>query len=148
MNQNNLEGFALCHVWLLQFYYQLLCVCLRIFCTTQPLYSTYRKVCHKNVVQSIGACTKPSRLCIITGKDGLSSLFFHWNRLLSSIFNVIFYVEFMSGGILSNFLHKKKGFFRLPTLLKVSIDVSKGMSYLRQNYIILRDLKTAKSLNG
>jgi serine/threonine protein kinase len=26
-----------------------------------------RKVRHKNVVQFIGACTKPPRLCIVTG---------------------------------------------------------------------------------
>ncbi|XP_055811579.1 serine/threonine-protein kinase STY46-like isoform X2 [Solanum dulcamara] len=79
-----------------------------------------RKVRHKNVVQFIGACTKPPRLCIIT--------------------------EFMSGGSLYDFLHKKKGFFRLPALLKVAIDVSKGMSYLHQNNIIHRDLKTANLL--
>ncbi|CAN4095470.1 unnamed protein product [Withania somnifera] len=79
-----------------------------------------RKVHHKNVVQFIGACTKPPRLCIITG--------------------------FMCGGSLYNFLHKKKGFFRLPALLKVAIDVSKGMSYLHQSKIIHRDLKTANLL--
>lgn len=79
-----------------------------------------RKVRHKNVVQFIGACTKPPRLCIIT--------------------------EFMSGGSLYDFLHKTKGFFRLPVLLKVAIDVSKGMSYLHQNNIIHRDLKTANLL--
>jgi hypothetical protein len=27
----------------------------------------YRKVRHKNVVQFIGACTKPPSLCIVTG---------------------------------------------------------------------------------
>ncbi|KAJ8539586.1 hypothetical protein K7X08_013838 [Anisodus acutangulus] len=79
-----------------------------------------RKVRHKNVVQFIGACTKPPHLCIIT--------------------------EFMSGGSLYDFLHKKKSFFRLPSLLKVAIDVSKGMSYLHQNKIIHRDLKTANLL--
>ncbi|KAM3199767.1 serine/threonine-protein kinase STY46 isoform X1 [Capsicum annuum] len=79
-----------------------------------------RKVRHKNVVRFIGACTKPPRLCIIT--------------------------EFMSGGSLYDFLHKKKGLFRLSVLLKVAIDVSKGMSYLHQNNIIHRDLKTANLL--
>ncbi|KAK4354770.1 hypothetical protein RND71_026964 [Anisodus tanguticus] len=79
-----------------------------------------RKVRHKNVVQFIGACTKPPHLCIIT--------------------------EFMSGGSLYDFLHKKKSFFRLPSLLKVAIDVSKGMNYLHQNKIIHRDLKTANLL--
>lgn len=45
-----------------------------------------------------------------------------------------------------NFLHKQKGNFKLPILLKVAIDVSKGMSYLHQNKIIHRDLKTANLL--
>ncbi|XP_023553631.1 serine/threonine-protein kinase STY46-like isoform X1 [Cucurbita pepo subsp. pepo] len=79
-----------------------------------------RKVRHKNVVQFIGACTKPPSLCIVT--------------------------EFMSGGSVYDYLHKQKGTFRLPTLLKVAIDVSKGMNYLHQNNIIHRDLKAANLL--
>ncbi|XP_022136159.1 serine/threonine-protein kinase STY46 isoform X2 [Momordica charantia] len=79
-----------------------------------------RKVRHKNVVQFIGACTKPPSLCIVT--------------------------EFMSGGSVYDYLHKQKGTFRLPSLLKVAIDVSKGMNYLHQNNIIHRDLKAANLL--
>ncbi|XP_024032982.1 serine/threonine-protein kinase STY46 isoform X1 [Morus notabilis] len=79
-----------------------------------------RKVRHKNVVQFIGACTKPPSMCIVT--------------------------EFMSGGSVYDYLHKKKGFFKLPSLLKVSMDISKGMSYLHQNNIIHRDLKAANLL--
>ncbi|CAI9769782.1 unnamed protein product [Fraxinus pennsylvanica] len=79
-----------------------------------------RKVRHKNVVQFIGACTKPPNLCIVT--------------------------EFMSGGSVYDYLHKQKGTFRLPSLLKVAIDVSKGMNYLHQNNIIHRDLKAANLL--
>ncbi|XP_017971694.1 PREDICTED: serine/threonine-protein kinase STY46 isoform X1 [Theobroma cacao] len=79
-----------------------------------------RKVRHKNVVQFIGACTKPPSLCIVT--------------------------EFMSGGSVYDYLHKQKGVFKLPTLLKVAIDVSKGMNYLHQNNIIHRDLKAANLL--
>lgn len=33
---------------------------------------TCRKVRHKNVVQFIGACTKPPSLCIVTGKLSIS----------------------------------------------------------------------------
>ncbi|XP_017243502.1 serine/threonine-protein kinase STY46-like [Daucus carota subsp. sativus] len=79
-----------------------------------------RKVRHKNVVQFIGACTRSPSLCIVT--------------------------EFMSGGSVYDFLHKQKGFFKLPAILKVAIDVSKGMNYLHQNNIVHRDLKAANLL--
>ncbi|KAI4318569.1 hypothetical protein MLD38_032254 [Melastoma candidum] len=79
-----------------------------------------RKVRHKNVVQFIGACTKGPSLCIVT--------------------------EFMSGGSVYDYLHKQRGVFKLPALLKVAIDVSKGMDYLHQNNIIHRDLKAANLL--
>lgn len=79
-----------------------------------------RKVRHKNVVQFMGACTQPPRLCIVT--------------------------EFMSGGSVYDYLHKQKGFFKFPTVLKVAIDVSKGMNYLHQHNIIHRDLKAANLL--
>lgn len=79
-----------------------------------------RKVRHKNVVQFIGACTKPPNLCILT--------------------------EFMPGGSVYDFLHKQKGTFKFPSLLKVAIDISKGMNYLHQNNIIHRDLKAANLL--
>ncbi|XVF59855.1 hypothetical protein PTKIN_Ptkin07bG0309200 [Pterospermum kingtungense] len=79
-----------------------------------------RKIRHKNVVQFIGACTRAPNLCIVT--------------------------EFMAGGSLYDYLHKQRGVFKLPSLLKVAIDVSKGMNYLHQNNIIHRDLKTANLL--
>ncbi|XP_059653902.1 serine/threonine-protein kinase STY46-like [Cornus florida] len=79
-----------------------------------------RKVRHKNVVQFIGACTKPPSLCIVT--------------------------EYMSGGSVYDYLHKHRGTFKLPSLLKVAIDISKGMNYLHQNNIIHRDLKAANLL--
>lgn len=79
-----------------------------------------RKVRHKNVVQFIGACTKPPTLCIVT--------------------------EFMSGGSVYDYLHKQKGTFKLPSLVRVAIDISKGMNYLHQNNIIHRDLKAANLL--
>ncbi|XP_020271702.1 serine/threonine-protein kinase STY46-like [Asparagus officinalis] len=79
-----------------------------------------RKVRHRNVVQFIGACTRPPSLCIVT--------------------------EFMSGGSVYDFLHKQKGVFKLPALLRVATDVSKGMNYLHQNNIIHRDLKAANLL--
>lgn len=61
-------------------------------------------------------------------------------------FYLFFFSEYMSGGSVYDFLHKQKGVFKLPSLLKVAIDVSKGMSYLHQNSIIHRDLKAANLL--
>ena len=62
------------------------------------------------------------------------------------ILNVCVLSEFMSRGSVYDFLHKHRGVFKLPSLLKVAIDVSKGMNYLHQNNIIHRDLKTANLL--
>jgi serine/threonine protein kinase len=52
----------------------------------------------------------------------------------------------MSGGSVYDYLHKHKGVFKLPALVGVAMDVSKGMNYLHQNNIIHRDLKTANLL--
>jgi serine/threonine protein kinase len=55
----------------------------------------------------------------------------------------------MSGGSMYDFLHKQKGVFTLPSLIRVATDVSKGMNYLHHNNIIHRDLKAANLLiNG
>ncbi|CAB4265505.1 unnamed protein product [Prunus armeniaca] len=86
---------------------------------TQEVY-IMRKVRHKNVVQLIGACTKPPMLCIVT--------------------------EFLSGGSMYDFVHKQTGALSLQSLLRVAIDVSRGMNYLHQNNIIHRDLKAANLL--
>eukprot|EP00475_Leptophrys_vorax_P030471 TRINITY_DN45696_c0_g1_i4.p1 TRINITY_DN45696_c0_g1~~TRINITY_DN45696_c0_g1_i4.p1 ORF type:complete len:380 (-),score=20.26 TRINITY_DN45696_c0_g1_i4:181-1254(-) len=79
-----------------------------------------RKVRHKNVVQFIGACTKPPNLSIVT--------------------------EFMLGGSVYDYLHKHRGSMKLPMVLRVALDVAKGMDFLHKNNIIHRDLKAANLL--
>ncbi|WOL00195.1 serine/threonine-protein kinase STY46-like [Canna indica] len=79
-----------------------------------------RKIRHKNVVQFIGACTKPPSLCIVT--------------------------EFMSKGSAYDFLHKRRHTFKLPALVRAATDISKGMNYLHNNNIIHRDLKSSNLL--
>lgn len=59
---------------------------------------------------------------------------------------LIMFSEFMSGGSVYDYLHKQKGVFKFPSLLKVAIDVARGMNYLHQNNIIHRDLKAANLL--
>ncbi|CAI5472952.1 unnamed protein product [Closterium sp. Yama58-4] len=79
-----------------------------------------RKVRHKNVVQFIGACTKPPNLSIVT--------------------------EFMVGGSVYDYIHKQRGSMRLPMVVRVAMDVAKGMDFLHKNNIIHRDLKAANLL--
>ncbi|KAJ6839206.1 serine/threonine-protein kinase STY8-like [Iris pallida] len=79
-----------------------------------------REVQHRNVVRFVGAYIKPPQFCIVT--------------------------EYMHGGSLYDFLHKKNNTLELSRLLKFALDVCKGMDYLHQNSIIHRDLKTANLL--
>ncbi|WIA40249.1 hypothetical protein OEZ86_013627 [Tetradesmus obliquus] len=81
--------------------------------------SIMRKVRHKNVVQFIGACTRKPNLCIV--------------------------FEYMSSGSVYDWV-RREGPLRLSTLLKVAVEVSRGMDYLHQRNIIHRDLKAANLL--
>lgn len=81
--------------------------------------SILRKVRHRNIVQLIGAMTKPPRLCLVT--------------------------EFMKGGSVLQFLHKHAP-LKLTQLIKLSSGVALGMDYLHKVNVIHRDLKTANLL--
>eukprot|EP00955_Chlamydomonas_euryale_P085422 364098-Chlamydomonas_euryale.AAC.7 len=78
-----------------------------------------RKVRHKNVVQFIGACTRKPNLCIV--------------------------FEYMSGGSVYDYM-RREGCLGLAQVLKVSLEVARGMDYLHQRKIIHRDLKAANLL--
>lgn len=110
-------------------------------------FTVCRKVRHKNVVQFLGACTRSPTLCIVTGKflADVNLSFYHKNMSFE-LTGFMFVSEFMARGSIYDFLHKQKCAFKLQTLLKVALDVAKGMSYLHQNNIIHRDLKTANLL--
>lgn len=62
----------------------LLGFCFFPFLNTSLLWS--RKVRHKNVVQFIGACTRPPSLCIVTGNRTCLYLNFMFVRLYAYLF--------------------------------------------------------------
>jgi serine/threonine protein kinase len=54
----------------------------------------------------------------------------------------------MTGGTLYDFLHNQNDVLGLLLILKIAIQISKGMEYLHQNSIMHRDLKTPNILLG
>ncbi|WOK99829.1 serine/threonine-protein kinase HT1 [Canna indica] len=72
---------------------------------------------HPNIVQFIAACKKPPVYCIIT--------------------------EYMSQGTLRMYLHKKDPYsLSMETILRLALDISRGMQYLHSQGVIHRDLKS------
>ncbi|KAK1273970.1 Serine/threonine-protein kinase HT1 [Acorus gramineus] len=72
---------------------------------------------HPNIVQFIAACKKPPVYCIIT--------------------------EYMSQGTLRMYLHKKEPYsLSMETILRLALDISRGMQYLHSQGVIHRDLKS------
>jgi serine/threonine protein kinase len=65
---------------------------------------------------------------------------------ISLYFAYVHVSDFMSGGSVYDYLHKKNCSFKLPEIVRAATDISKGMNYLHQNNIIHRDLKTANLL--
>ncbi|RWR96025.1 serine/threonine-protein kinase HT1 [Cinnamomum micranthum f. kanehirae] len=72
---------------------------------------------HPNIVQFIAACKKPPLYCII--------------------------MEYMSQGTLRMYLHKKEPYsLSTETILRLALDISRGMLYLHSQGVIHRDLKS------
>ncbi|KAJ6839655.1 serine/threonine-protein kinase HT1 [Iris pallida] len=75
------------------------------------------RLCHPNIVQFIAACKKPPVYCII--------------------------MEYMSQGTLRMYLHKKEPYsLSTETILRLALDISRGMQYLHSQGVIHRDLKS------
>ncbi|KAG8385798.1 hypothetical protein BUALT_Bualt03G0082700 [Buddleja alternifolia] len=72
---------------------------------------------HPNIVQFIAACKKPPVYCIIT--------------------------EYMSQGTLRMYLNKKEPYsLSTDTILRLALDISRGMEYLHSQGVMHRDLKS------
>ncbi|XP_051200024.1 serine/threonine-protein kinase STY46 [Lolium perenne] len=82
-----------------------------------------RRVNHENIVKFYGTCTGHTKC-----------------------FGIV--TEYMPGGNLYEFLHNQNDVLGLHLVLKIAIQISKGMEYLHQNSIIHRDLKTPNILLG
>jgi tRNA A-37 threonylcarbamoyl transferase component Bud32 len=82
--------------------------------------SILRKVRHKNVVQFLGVCTLQEHLCIVT--------------------------EFMEGGSLYEAYRQRQSRISPLVVIKIGIDVARGMDYLHRSGIIHRDLKASNLL--
>ncbi|KAL1371622.1 hypothetical protein HN51_001854 [Arachis hypogaea] len=78
---------------------------------------------HPNIITFVGACKKPPVFCIIT--------------------------EYLAGGSLRSFL-QRQGPHSLPLelVLKLALDIAKGMQYLHSQGILHRDLKSENLLLG
>jgi serine/threonine protein kinase len=77
----------------------------------RPPHPPLPKVRHKNVVQFIGACTRKPNLCIV--------------------------FEYMAHGSVYDWV-RREGPLKLSQVLKVAVEVSRGMDYLHQRKIIHR----------
>ncbi|GAA0170657.1 hypothetical protein Leryth_019668 [Lithospermum erythrorhizon] len=76
---------------------------------------------HPNIVQFIAACKKPPVYCIIT--------------------------EYMSQGTLRMYLNKKEPYsLSIESVLRLALDISRGMEYLHSQGVIHRDLKSSNLL--
>ncbi|KAL3820784.1 hypothetical protein ACJIZ3_006689 [Penstemon smallii] len=79
--------------------------------------SLLSRLLHPNIVQFIAACKKPPVYCIIT--------------------------EYMSQGNLRMYLNKKEPYsLSVETILRLALDISRGMEYLHSQGVIHRDLKS------
>ncbi|KAL4562984.1 hypothetical protein LXL04_027015 [Taraxacum kok-saghyz] len=79
--------------------------------------SLLSRLYHPNIVQFIAACKKPPVYCII--------------------------MEYMSQGTLRMYLNKKEPYsLSTETVLRLALDISRGMEYLHSQGVVHRDLKS------
>ncbi|KAL9227447.1 hypothetical protein vseg_003133 [Gypsophila vaccaria] len=81
------------------------------------------RLSHPNIITFYAACKKPPVFCIIT--------------------------EYMSGGSLRKYLHQQEPHsIPLDLVLKLALDIARGMQYLHSEGILHRDLKSENLLLG
>ncbi|PON73782.1 Serine/threonine protein kinase [Parasponia andersonii] len=79
------------------------------------------RLSHPNIITFVGACKKPPVFCIIT--------------------------EYLSGGSLRKYLHHQEPHsVPLDLVLKLALDIARGMKYLHSQGVLHRDLKSENLL--
>ncbi|KAJ9140334.1 hypothetical protein P3X46_030993 [Hevea brasiliensis] len=81
------------------------------------------RLSHPNIVTFVAACKKPPVFCIIT--------------------------EYLAGGSLRKYLHQQEPYsVPLKLVLKLALDIARGMQYLHSQGVLHRDLKSENLLLG